>query len=371
MPTSPMIIEALPAAYGDTVLVTCALETGVWRLLVDTGTDDCWPSLKKRLSEIPAVDGKRHIDLAVISHIDHDHIGAAHALFDDRSLGLSFGDIWFNAPPQRTSRGVAEGVSLATLLGAQRTELPWNNTWGGKPAVTTTETPFVELPSGKGEPRITLLSPNPKTLDALFKVWAAELQKLGMSEAPGPKRPRSRGAIDLEKLAAQATPVDRAPANGSSIAFLLEHEGVSVLLGADAYAPVLVESLQALARQRGTALPWQLDAFKLSHHGSSGNITVDLFDAVQAQHYIVSTNGAMFDHPDDEAIARVIVNGGKQRKLYFNYRNEHSEKWAAAGLRDRYGYAVELPTAAPGGTRIELGKPTGANAPTVKGTAKR
>ena len=88
-------VEALPAGYGDSVLITCALGTGVWRLLVDTGPDECWPSLQQRLEQIPAdLNGKRHIDLAVISHIDHDHIGAARALFDDRSLGLTFGDIW-------------------------------------------------------------------------------------------------------------------------------------------------------------------------------------------------------------------------------------------------------------------------------------
>ena len=116
--------------------------------------------------------------------------------------------------------------------------MPRNKSWGGKPAVTTAAAPFVELPSGKGEPRITLLSPNPTTLATLFKVWDEELKKLGTSETPEPKRPRPRGtAMDLEALAAQTTVVDRAPANGSSIAFLLEHQGISVLLGADAYAP--------------------------------------------------------------------------------------------------------------------------------------
>ena len=191
------------------------------------------------------------------------------------------------------------------------------------------------------------------------------------SETPEPKRPRPRGtAMDLEALAAQTTVVDRAPANGSSIAFLLEHQGISVLLGADAYAPVLVEALQALSKHRGVQLPWQMDVFKLSHHGSRANITVDLFNAVQAQHYIVSTNGAIFGHPDDEAIARVIVNGGKKRNVYFNYRNEHSEKWAGTGLRERYGYSVELPTAtSSGGTRIELTKPTAASTAALKGKA--
>ncbi len=370
MPTAPITIEALPAAYGDAVLVTCALKGKQWRLLVDTGTDECWPSLKQRLAQIPAERGKRHIDLAVITHIDHDHIGAAHALFDDRSLGLAFGDVWFNAPAQRVSRGVAEGHSLATLLGARHTDLPWNKAWSGQPAVTMAASPFIELPSAKGEPRITLLSPTPATLATLFKVWDKELQKLGQPEKPRSKPPGMRGAMmSLEDLAAQPTAVDRAPANGSSIAFLLEHQGVSVLLGADAYAPVLADALRALAKHRGLSLPWQVDAFKLSHHCSSANITVDLFGVVQAQHYIVSTNGAIFGHPDDEAIARVIVHGGAKRNIYFNYRNGHSTKWEAPALQARYGYSIRLPAAGQSGTTLQLANkqpPTSAAAQTKR-----
>ncbi len=357
MTPAAMTVEVLPAGYGDAVLVTCALGTGVWRLLVDTGPDECWPSLKQRLAQIPTDrSGTRRIDLAVISHIDHDHIGAARALFDDRSLALTFGDIWFNAPPRPASRGVAEGLSLARLLGAAHTDLSWNKAWGGQHAVTTAGKPFVELPSAKGKPRITLLSPTPATLASLFKVWDKELRRLGQSEAPEPARLASRGAMDVEALASKATAKDHAPANGSSIAFLLEHQGSSVLLGADAYAPILVEALAALATHRAASLPLQVDVFKLSHHGSRANITVDLFQAVQAKHYIVSTNGAIFGHPDDEAIARVVVSGGKKAKIWFNYRNDDTAKWDAPELRERYSYSVGLPKDGQSGTTIVLAK---------------
>jgi len=357
MATPAVTVEALPAGYGDTVLVTCQLATGVWRLLVDTGPDECWLSLKARLAQLPkGGSGSRHIDLAIISHIDHDHIGAAHALFDDRSLGLTFGDIWFNAPPRPATRGVAEGQSLASLLGAAHTDLPWNKAWGGRNAVATAGSPFVELPCDEGKPRLTLLSPTPETLARLFKVWDAELKKLGQTEPPEPARARSRdvGVMDLEALAQEQTAVDHAPANGSSIALLLEHQGRSVVLAADAYAPVLIGALRALATHRAVSLPWQFDVFKLSHHGSRANITSELFGAIQAQHYIVSTNGAIFGHPDEEAIARVVVSGGEQRRIWFNYRTEHTAKWGAPDLQERYGYAATLPPDGPGMVTIAL-----------------
>lgn len=354
-----LTVEALPAGYGDSVLVTCSLAKGMWRMLVDTGPDECWPSLKAHLAQIPADgDGKRHIDLAVISHIDHDHIGGAHALFDDQSLGLSFGDIWFNAPPRPATRGVEEGQSLASLLGATRVGLPWNKTWGGRPAVVSAEEPFVQLPFQNGQPRITLLSPTPTTLAKLFEVWDKELKKLGKKPVGKAPRPVARGvgAMNLEALAAKLTPTDHAPANGSSIALLVEHDGRSVLLAADAYAPLLVAALTALAKHRAVSLPWQFDVFKLSHHGSRANITVDLFHAVQAQHYIVSTNGAIFGHPDDEAIARAIVGGGTRRKIWFNYRNDHTSKWGEPELRTRYGYTASFPESAQGVVSIALDK---------------
>lgn len=352
-------LEVLPAGYGDCLLISCPVGRHTWRLLVDTGPDECWPSLRARLAEIaPGHNGKRHIDLAVISHIDHDHIGGATLLFSDKSLGLTFGDVWFNAPPRPRVRGVAEGQSLATLLGAQNTDLPWNLAFAGE-SVVIPEGAFVELPAPDGMPRITLLSPAPSQLANLFKVWDRELERLRKKESeklpPAPGLTRGVATLDPKALAAKVTAVDRAPANGSSIAFLLEHGGASVLLAADAFSTVLVPALQALARHRKQPGGVKLDAVKLSHHGSRANVTASLFAAVQADHYIVSTNGSIFHHPDDEAIARVVVHGGRQPRLWFNYDNDRSRRWADPALRSLHGYDVVLPEGGQSGVTLALG----------------
>lgn len=357
MSAAALRFEALGAGYGDALLLSCPHDGRDWRLLIDTGPDECWPMLKERLSRLPAdAQGRRHIDLAVISHIDHDHIGAAKALFDDRSLGLSFGDVWFNAPPRMATRGVAEGQTLADLLGAARRELPWNSAWQSALAVTTESQPFIELPAAAGAPRLTLLSPTPATLARLFKVWARELAKLRRPAKPATPTAASRGlgGPDIEALAARVTATDHAPANGSSIALLLEHRGASVLLAADAYAPVLTAAIEALAAHRGVALPWQVDVFKLSHHGSRANVTTSLLKTVQASHCVISTSGAIFGHPDDEAIARVVLHGRRPQTLWFNHANEESARWAAAGLQ-RWGCDVRVPASGSSGVVIELG----------------
>jgi hypothetical protein len=95
--------------------------------------------------------------------------------------------------------------------------------------------------------------------------------------------PASRSGPDIKALAYRVTPEDRAPTNGSSIAFLLEHRGASALLTADAFASVLQRALAALTASRRQALPWRLDLIKLSQHGSRANTTTKLLETVQAQ----------------------------------------------------------------------------------------
>lgn len=357
MATPAVTVEALPAGYGDCLLVSCSGRRGLWRMLIDTGPDECWPALKARLALLPVErNGRRRIDLLVISHIDHDHIGGVAALLADRDLALHFGDVWFNAPAMPAARGVAEGQGLAELLGAPATALPWNTAWGGRHAVVAAEAPFVSLAQKPGAPKLTLLSPTAASLAALLKVWNTTLGRL--REAPRPSAPppglRSGGVMDLQALAAKPTAEDRASANGSSIVLLLEHRGVSVLLGADAHPRVLVPALKALAEHRGMALPMPVDVFKLSHHGSRANVTNALLAVVRARHYVISTNGAIFGHPDDEAVARVIVHGGANAHVWFNYRSGKSAKWGEVGLQQAHHYEAHLPALNTAGATVAL-----------------
>ena len=155
-------------------------------------------------------------------------------------------------------------------------------------------------------------------------------------------------------------PVPSGAPNGPSIAILLEHLGASVLLGADAFPTVLVPALQALALQRRAAAGLRVGAFKLSHHGSRANVNTDLLKAVQADHYIFSTNNAIFRHPDDEAVARVLTHGGKQPTLWFNYGTERNRRWAAEELQSQHGYQAQYPAGDTGGVVLTLHSPGGA-----------
>lgn len=359
MPVPAITLDVLPAGFGDCLLIQCPVGKRVWRMLVDTGPHETYAALRDRLSALPVnAKGQRRIDILVITHIDHDHIGGVAQLLNNKALALDIGDIWFNAPPRPQARGVAEGQSLAELLGATTSPLPWNKAFAGQAAATPAPGAFLEVPAARGHPRLTLLSPTPDRLARLFKVWGKELARLHRQERdePSPPVPASRAAASLgiEALAATTNPPDRSVANGSAIALLLEHRGASLLLAADAFPEVLGAALSSLARHRNRSGALSVDAFKLSHHGSRSNLTVDLLSTVQASHYVISTNNAIFNHPDDEALARVVLHGGTQPRLWFNYGTQRNRRWAEQRLQEEFGFSTVYPEADGGGVTLKL-----------------
>jgi hypothetical protein len=122
------------------------------------------------------------------------------------------------------------------------------------------------------------------------------------------------------------------------------------VLGADAFAPVLLSSLSRLKRRK----PLHVDAFKLAHHGSRNNTNIELVRAVTCKHWIVSTNGKLFDHPDREAIARVIKYGTRGQSIHFNYRTEFNEMWSSRALSSKYGFTSHFPDTDQAGVAVTL-----------------
>jgi hypothetical protein len=138
---------------------------------------------------------------------------------------------------------------------------------------------------------------------------------------------------------------DNGAPNGTSIALLAEFEGASVLLAADAHAPVLVQSIQKLLKKR-KASKLNVDLYKVSHHGSQNNVSSELIQLLDCSRYLVSTNGDHFYHPDRQAIARILKYGGKEKTIYFNYKNRMNDVWGdklLESLRAKYGYSTVYP----------------------------
>jgi beta-lactamase superfamily II metal-dependent hydrolase len=362
MPEPPAVtIDVLPASYGDCLWVECSGPERPWRLLIDGGTPETWPVLRQKIENLTQAD--RRFDLVVASHIDSDHIGGLLPLFAAApKLGVSFGDIWFNGLPQlpdsqtMLTRSVAEGESLAALLTGIGGDppLPWNSTFHGFAVMTNDDRKSREISFDRG-PRLTLLSPTARRLERLRVVWLQELSKLqrGESEEPAEPVPAKPPLDDLNALAAMETRPDRSTPNGSSIAFLLEHQGASCLFAADAFYPILGAALTQLANLRGGS-PVDIDVFKLPHHASKGNVASNMLRLAPARHYIVSTNGERFHHPDDIALSRVVTSVATRPALWFNYENETNRRWQEASLQRRYQFTTKFPADSAPGVRLQV-----------------
>ena len=351
-------IEMLPAENGDCLWIEYGDPQRPHRIVIDCGAKSTAGLLASRLNGTP-------LELFVLTHIDADHINGVVPLFEDPALQLAVGDVWFNGWRQiNRFLGVKQGEQFSDLL--EQRKLPWNRKMtpaGDSPPAPVVvaagqSLPFYDLDGGM---RLTVLSPGKAQLERMARDWKKALvelnpQKVAMlGRKPAPQPVKDFAAFALEPLASAPARPDPSVANGSSIALLAEFDGRSVLLTGDAHADVLIQSIGQLMRERGKdGQKLKLDAVKLSHHGSGNATTIALLQVLDCGRFLVSTNGNIFNHPDREAIARVILHGGKAPTLCFNYRSAMNALWGEPILRERYGYATEYPDAEGAGLRVRL-----------------
>jgi hypothetical protein len=343
--TGRLQIEVLPARNGDCLWITYGDEQ-TRHVLVDCGSVDVAGVAAGR------VLGAERVELFVLTHIDADHISGAIPLFTDPAVANRFDDVWFNGWDQlRGFLSVAQGEEFSALLDRDDRPFRWNGVERADdppPPIVTDGSPHpvVELAGGM---RLTVLSPTPQGLGRLARNWHAALldldpQKAMLARRARPQPPASPGSLDLVALAASGPTKDSSVPNLSSIAVLAEFGGRAVLLTGDAHADVLATSIRSLQESRGRGGErLRLDAFKLSHHGSANATTKELLDVVDCSNYLVPTDGSIFYHPDREAIARVVVHGGPEPVLHFNYRTDLNGFWDDAELQRRYGYRTVHP----------------------------
>lgn len=386
-------IEMLPAAHGDCLWIEYGSGREIHRILIDGGPSHAYPALRERILHLPA--DERRFDLLVITHIDADHIeGIIRLLLDAEALDCHFDRIWFNGRDQLNAvpdpAGEALGGVQGEILGMlipdyeQRTGTKvWNVGFDNALAAIDPKNnflPVVELP---GACRLTLLSPDYARLLDLKDNWAKELKtarvqsgdiaKLRelldssrslrpLGDVLGIEENLSIDTPDTEKLDVGFDDIlgggtgepgadapfggDTSRANGSSIALLLEYPGtkpeVCLLLAGDAWASVLETSIDRLLTP-GSRLA--ISGFKLAHHGSVANISESLLGKLRCPNYLISTNGAIFQHPHTRCVELLLETHaciGKPR-LHFNYLVPSTAKWSMEADQVARGYQAFHP----------------------------
>lgn len=262
------------------------------------------------------------------------------ALLNDPQRSVQFSDVWFNGFDQLLDAegfGAQDGELLTTALMEQ--EIPWNAAFDGRSIEVGRPVDWF----GDGS-TMEVLSPDRKQLEKLAPAWMAECARHGLipgvdpvPDVPGFER---FGTVDVEELAASPFEPDTSRTNRSSIGLLFEFEGRRIVLTGDADDRRLVSSLRPRALEEGGRL--HIDALKVAHHGSGHNLSNDLLDLVDCDRYLISTSGARHAHPDDIAMARILMHGGPEKEIVFNYR-ERAELWDVDDLKNRFGYSVTAP----------------------------
>lgn len=337
-------ITALPASYGDCLWIEYGDEADPKVVLIDAG-----PSVPKPLkSRLEALAGRGGwLELVVVTHVDRDHIGGMLKLLENDFYGVPVRDLWFNGfrhlpePEGMEAFGEKQGEQLTKLLLEKR--VAWNVAVRNEGLMVTPQAcPTFELPGGA---KITLLSPDAAQLSRLRASWIkvcgeADLYADLVAETEyfgGDEELEAFGAValDVPTLADQFFKEDTAEANGSSIAFIIEFEGKRALLGADAYPSRILNSLKQLSENP----PYRFDLVKVPHHGSENNISKELVEAVRCPNYLFSSDGAIYKHPSQPGVARV-VQFAHQPALLFNCRSRYSEVWEDGLLQSVHLYTA-------------------------------
>jgi hypothetical protein len=365
-----LVIEMLPARHGDCLLVEWGPGKPRHRMLIDAGPGPAYPGISGRLREL----GVDRLDVVVLTHVDADHVEGLILLLNDRELDLAVGEVWYNGSPQLfRDLGAVQGELLGAVIATR--ELAWNTTFAGR--TIGAGAPDAPLPriSVCGGLSVTVLGPDDGSLDRLRGEWIAACKEAGLtsgSTEEALQRLRDRPGLlpkhtylapppilDVTELANQRQSWDTKVANRSSVVLLLEAGGRSALLAGDATPVALAAGVRRYLAEHEHRDRLQVDAFKLPHHGSARNVSREIVALVPAGHYLVSTDGGYFGHPDDAAVATVLFNAGQASELWFNYDTDRTRQWDDPRLYDRWAYRAHYPEPGTVGCRLELAVTSG------------
>ncbi|HUR09203.1 MAG TPA: MBL fold metallo-hydrolase [Nonomuraea sp.] len=340
-----MIFEALPARFGDCLLLRVPGAGGTKLMVIDGGPGTVFKdTLAPRLQMLAPSGQPLTIDALMVSHVDADHITGVLALlsavqkakigntkppYKVRQLMFNSFDRLAQAVPAEVSGGAGVLKSLGAssiLLGEHATQEVLASVAQGSDLATLAAALKVPLnPSAKGdllfvgakpkpfafgEADVLVVGPRKTELDELRKEWAAW-----------------RAKKDKEALKALAAYADKSVPNLSSIVAVVTWKGKRILLTGDARGDYVLEGLElAGLLKKGGRLDKPLDVLKLPHHGSDRNVDNDFFERLPAHHYVASGDG-WFGNPDPGALEMIEkARPDGKYTLHLTYSADHMDQ---------------------------------------------
>lgn len=343
-------IKLLPADYGDSIWIEYGEGEKNHYVLIDGGTASTKPKILDQIQLIP--EGKRVLDLIVVTHIDQDHIQGIQKILEDEHLTCTVRDFWFNGWRHLNDSPTSEefGAKQAELMTKDilRHNLPWNKAFGNEAVVINGGAlPVIKLQGGM---TLTILSPTLKALENLKPVWASEVAKASLVPGYGDREEVTLNDPKIEVYGSSLPDVDalnkepfqeeNSAANASSIAFIAEYGEKRALFLGDAQPSRIISSLRSIQKTGKISF----DFIKVSHHGSSGNTSPELLDLIDCKLFGISTSGTRFFNPKLDTIARIVKRTGPNTQLLFNYTSDYNRVWNASTLKLIHRYEAKYPS---------------------------
>lgn len=363
-------LRAVQAEFGDCLLLDYGTAEEPHHILVDGGPPNTYKDhLQCVLVALSAA--RQDLELVVLSHVDNDHVVGLVDLFSEltvqkannKPLTIDFGGLWHNSFSDTIDKDGSIAAGLKSVL----------STTGAK-SLERTDAAFLGVPEGnklrtlalqldkalnEGFPnnliladraptktiaglKIQIVGPIRADLDALRDEWVKFLKKLEDAVASN----------DVQTLANS----DKSVPNLSSIMFLAEYEGKSILLTGDGRSDHLLNGLKmaGLLDHGGTL---SVDVLKLPHHGSDRDITKTFFQKVTASTYVVSANGR-YGNPDYSTLEWLVQAAAEQRRTFTLIATNDTpslKKFLKTYSPTKYNYRLVIMKAGDNFIEVEIG----------------
>ena len=354
-------LHIIQARNGDCLLLEFGTPSRPRIMLIDGGPATVYSNhLRGKLQDICTAGGQ--LDLVVLSHVDDDHVRGLLDLFKELQSQQRDGfhpfirvnALWHNTFSQTLgpevevrfqmlmseelagrdqmvqssleSRSIAQGDELTRM--AYDLDLPMNPEFLPRGVIAVDYSP---LPFTLGNLRLQIVGPTRKNLERLGKQWE---KWLDVNE----KQVLVRDPLLAEQAAIKA---DRSIPNLSSIMFLAEAGGKTILFTGDGRGQHLLAGLRQmhLLDQQGRL---HVDVLKVPHHGSARNVKRDFFKQVTADTYVISADGS--DHNPDLITLVWIVDAaqelGREIQILVTNETESTRKLLSRRPSDQYSYRL-------------------------------
>ncbi len=355
-------IHTMQAAFGDCLILEFGTAASRKFVLIDGGPPGTYQtSLRGELQKIGQAGGT--IELAILSHVDSDHVIGLIDLFSElrqQAAPITVGGLWHNSFSDTIGSGNniearvkamvagiagAAGVMAATAdevatIGEGR-KLRLDALALGMKINDGFQNGLIALDSSPAalqwdNLQATVVGPTSVNLINLKQEWTDWLD--ANESAIGAGDPFVAAMADQSK-----------PNLSSIMLHIRDDSGKTALFTGDGRGDHLLQGLNqaGLLNAQGKL---HVDVFKLPHHGSDRNVTKTFFKNVTADHYIASANGKD-GNPDLSTLMWLVQTAHDQgRQITIHVTNETKSVTDLVADFDpqQFGYVLNvMPSGAP------------------------